>query len=86
MLFNFPVKKFLLFTYYSGRPLGGMKDFLADFETIQEALDNLLDEPNRYFQIARSDTLKVVKEGLARFKNYDPREFKREGKGPLSRK
>jgi hypothetical protein len=80
------VKKFLLFTYYSGRPLGGMKDFLADFDEIPEALDNILDEPNRYYQIVRGDTFRIIKEGLARFKNYDPREFQREGKGPLSRK
>ena len=72
------MKKFLLFTYYADRPLGGAKDFLADFDTVEEALDNLLNEPNRYYQIVNSQTMRVRKEGLAIFKDFDPREFRRE--------
>ena len=57
-----------------------MKDFLAEFDSVEEALDNLLVEPGRYYQIVRRDNLRVVKEGLAIFKSYDPREFRREGR------
>lgn len=77
------MKKFLAFTYYAGRPLGGMKDFLADFDSIPEALENILNEPNRYFQIVDRDSQRIVREGLSMFKDYDPREFKREGSGSL---
>ena len=76
---NRPVKKFLVFTYYAGRPLGGAKDFLADFDSVEEALDNILDEPTRYYQIVNSETMRVRKQGLARFKYFDPREFRRAG-------
>lgn len=72
------MKPFLLFTYYAGRALGGTKDFLADFDSIEEALDNLLDEPTRYYQVVDAETMCVVREGLARFKHLDPREFRRE--------
>jgi hypothetical protein len=75
-----PVKKFLVFTYYAGRPLGGAKDFLADFESVEEALDNILEEPTRYYQIVNSETMRVRKEGLARFKDFDSREFRREAR------
>ena len=71
------MKKFLVFTYYAGRSLGGAKDFLADFDSVEEALGNILDEPMRYYQIVESETLRVEKEGLARFKDFDPREFRR---------
>ncbi|MFN7140299.1 MAG: hypothetical protein ACK4UN_13265 [Limisphaerales bacterium] len=64
------MNKFLVFTYYVGRPFGGAKDFLDSFETISEALDNLLPERNRYYQIVDRDSMKVVKEGLAVFKNF----------------
>ena len=69
------VKKYLLFTYYVGRPLGGMKDFLDSFDSVEEALDNLLDEWTRYYQVVDLDTLETVKEGLARFKNFSPEGF-----------
>jgi hypothetical protein len=72
------VKLFLAFTYYAGHSLGGVKDFLADFDTVEEALENILEEPTRYYQIVNRETMEIVKEGLARFKNFDPREFKRE--------
>lgn len=66
------MKKFLLFTYYVGKPFGGFKDFLDSFETVDDALDNLLPERNRYFQIVDRDSTTVVKEGLAIFKNFVP--------------
>ena len=72
------MKKFLLFTYYAGRPLGGARDYLADFDSVEEALENILDEPTRYYQIVNSKTMRVRKEGLAIFKNFNPREFRRE--------
>jgi hypothetical protein len=69
------MNRYLLFTYYAGRSLGGMKDFLDSFESIEEALENLLDEPTRYYQLVDRDTCKVIKEGLAIFKNYCPESF-----------
>ncbi len=66
------MKKYLLFTYYVGRPLGGIKDYLDSFESIEEALDNILVERNRYYQIVDCDTMVPVKEGLALFKNFVP--------------
>ena len=72
------VKNFLVFTYYAGRSLGGAKDFLADFDSVEEALGNILDEPARYYQIVDAETMRVEKEGLAMFKDFDPREFRRE--------
>jgi hypothetical protein len=69
------MNRYLLFTYYAGRSLGGMKDFLDAFESIEEALENLLDEPTRYYQVVDRDTCKVIKEGLAIFKNYSPESF-----------
>ena len=68
----------MLFTFYAERPQGGAKDFLADFNSLEEALDNILEERRRYYQIVDSHTMKVVKEGLALFKRFDPREFRRE--------
>ena len=70
--------RYLVFTYYAGRPCGGMKDFLDSFETVSEALENLLPEPTRYYQIVDRKTLKTVKEGLTTFKDYDPRAFTKE--------
>lgn len=64
------MKKYLVFTYYVGRPLGGMKDYLDSFDSIEEALDNLLPERARYYQIIDRDTLLPVKEGLAMFKDF----------------
>jgi len=69
------MNRYLLFTYYAGRPLGGMKDFLDSFESVEEALENLLAEPTRYFQVLDTDTFKVIKEGLTIFKDCDPEAF-----------
>ncbi len=69
------MKKYLVFTYYVGRPLGGAKDFLDSFDSIPEALDNILDERHRYYQIVDRDTLRIIKEGLAMFKNFIPDNF-----------
>jgi hypothetical protein len=69
------VKQYLLFTYYVGRPLGGVKDFLDSFDTVEEALDNILEEWTRYYQVVDRDTMETVKEGLARFKNFSPQGF-----------
>jgi hypothetical protein len=69
------MKKYLLFTYYVGRPLGGMKDFLDSFDTLDEALDNLLAERSRYYQVVDRDTLRIAKEGLAIFKNFAPESY-----------
>ena len=69
------VKKYLLFTYYAGRPLGGARDFLDSFDSVEEALENLLDERTRYYQIVDRDTMKTVKEGLAWFRYFSPEEF-----------
>jgi hypothetical protein len=66
------MKEFLVFTYYVGRPLGGVKDFLDSFDTLPEALDNILGEPNRYYQIVQKDSMRVVKEGLAVYRNFVP--------------
>jgi hypothetical protein len=69
------VKKYLLFTYYVGRPLGGVKDFLESFDSVEEALDNILEEWTRYYQVVDRDTMETVKEGLARFKNFSSEGF-----------
>ena len=72
------MKKYLVFTYYVGRSLGGVKDFLDVFETVEEALDNILVERNRYYQIVDRDSMKVVREGLSMFKNFVPEKFSAE--------
>ena len=69
------MKKYLVFTYYVGRSLGGMKDYLDAFETVEEALDNILDEVDRYYQIVDRDTYRIVKEGLSLFKNFSTESF-----------
>lgn len=69
------MKKYLVFTYYVGRPLGGIKDFLDIFESVEEALDNILVERNRYYQVIDKETMKVVREGLSMFKNFVPAKF-----------
>jgi hypothetical protein len=66
------MKRYLVFTYYVGRPLGGAKDYLDGFESVEEALDNILAERNRYYHIVDRETMEVVKEGLAMFKNFIP--------------
>lgn len=64
------MKKYLVYTYYVGRSLGGAKDFLDTFESIDEALSNILPERNRYYQIVDAPSMKIVKEGLAMFKDF----------------
>jgi len=64
------LKKHLVFTYYVGRSFGGAKDYLDCFDTVEECLDNIYAEPNRYYQVVDRDTMQVVKEGLAIFKNF----------------
>jgi hypothetical protein len=66
------MKKYLVFTYYVGRSFGGAKDYLDAFDSVQEALENILAERNRYYQVVDRDSMKVVKEGLAIFKNFVP--------------
>ena len=69
------MKKYLVFTYYVGRSLGGVKDFLDVFDSVEDALDNILVERNRYYQIVDGDSMKVVREGLSMFKNFVPEKF-----------
>jgi len=76
------MRRYLLFTYYAGRPLGGFQDFLDSFTTIQDALDNLLDEPGRYYQIVDRNSMRIVKQGLAAFKNYRATEFRKYDQPP----
>lgn len=63
------MKKFLLFSYFAGRPLGGMSDFLSGFETVEEALSHVLPEPKRYFEIVDASSMRIVREGLSEHKN-----------------
>lgn len=72
------MKKYLVFTYYVGRSLGGIKDYLDGFDSVDEALDNILLERNRYYQIVERDSMKVVREGLSMFKNFVPEKFSSE--------
>jgi hypothetical protein len=74
--------KYLVFTYYVGRSLGGVKDYLDSFESVDEALDNILVERNRYYQIVDKDSMKVVREGLSMFKNFVPEKFSSENPAP----
>jgi hypothetical protein len=67
------MKKYLVFTYKAQQARGGMKDLLNAFDTLEEALINIKDERNRYFQIVDRASMKVVKEGWSIFKYYDPR-------------
>ena len=76
-----PMRRYLVFTYYAGRPHGGFHDFLDSFSTLPEALDNLLDEPGRYFQIVDRNTMRILRQGLTEFKNYSPDVFEREAEG-----
>ena len=69
------MKKYLVFTYYVGRSLGGVKDFLDIFDSVEDALDNILVERNRYYQIVERDSMRVVREGLSMFKNFVPEKF-----------
>ena len=67
------MKRYLVFTFKRGQPDGGMRDFLGSFETVEEALLNLTDERNRFFQIVDHASMTIVKEGWTMFKFYDPR-------------
>ncbi len=72
------MKKYLVFTYYVGRSFGGIKDFLDAFDTVDEALENILIERNRYYQIVDKESMRVVREGLSMFKNFVPEKFSAE--------
>jgi hypothetical protein len=76
------MKNYLVFTYYVGRSLGGIKDYLDVFESVEEALDNILMERNRYYQIVDKDSMRVVREGLSMFKNFVPEKFSSENPTP----
>ena len=69
------MERYLVFTYYIGRALGGINDFLDSFPSVEEALDNLLKEKNRYYQIVDAETMDVVKEGLTIYKDFTPECF-----------
>jgi hypothetical protein len=69
------MNRYLVFTYYVGRALGGAKDFLDSFDTVEEALENVLKERNRYYQVVARDSFEVVKEGLAIYKDFSPEFF-----------
>ena len=66
------MKRYLVFTYYVGRPLGGLKDYLDSFDSVPEALDNILSERHRYYQIVDRESMHTVKEGLSIYKDYTP--------------
>lgn len=72
------MKKYLVFTYYVGRSHGGIKDYLDEFDSVEDALDNILVERNRYYQVVEKDSMSVVREGLAMFKNFVPEKFSSE--------
>ena len=69
------MQRYLLFTFYVGRALGGINDFLDSFDTIEDALENLLKERDRYYQIVDAETMEVVKEGLTPYKDLSPECF-----------
>jgi hypothetical protein len=49
-----------------------MQDLLDSFDTVEEALLHISDERNRFFQIVERATMKIVKQGWAMLKYYDP--------------
>jgi len=67
------MKKYLVFTFKTGRARGGMGDLSNSFDSLEEALFAIKVERNRYFQIVESATMRIVKEGWSLFKFYDPR-------------
>ena len=69
------MERYLVFTYYLGRSLGGINDYLDCFSSVEEALDNLLKEKNRYYQIVDAETMEVVREGLTLYKDFSPECF-----------
>ncbi len=72
-------KPYMVFTYYAGRPLGGMKDYLDSFDSIEEALDNLLKEKDRYYQIVETENFEIVREGLTLYKDFSAEGFEEDG-------
>lgn len=52
------------------------------FASVEEALENLLPEPGRWFQILDRQTLRVVKEGLALYKDFAPESFRAHRREP----
>jgi hypothetical protein len=76
------MKKYLVFTYYAERPLGGFKDYLDAFETLEEALENLLKERNRYYQVVDADTFAIIREGLTMYKDFSPEHFSSGNQAP----
>ena len=58
-----------------------MQDLLGSFDSLEEALLNINDERNRYFQVVERTSMQVVKEGWAMFKFYDPRALDLEDPG-----
>lgn len=73
-----PMRRYLVFTYYAGHPQGGFHDFLDSFSSVREALENLLDEPGRFYQVVDRNSMRIVRQGLTSFKDYAPGEFQRE--------
>jgi hypothetical protein len=50
-----------------------MSDYLDSFDSVDQALENLLPEPQRYFEIVDADSMRIVREGLSQFKDFaDP--------------
>lgn len=70
--------RFLLFTFYAGRACGGAGDLLDAFPSVEEALENILPERGRWYQIVDRETLQIVKEGLAMYKDFSPSAFRPE--------
>ena len=56
------MKKFMVFTGSDYYPSGGMKDFRADFDTLDEALKFLVKDPESrdWFQIYNTETREIV--------------------------
>lgn len=72
------MRRYLVFTYYANRPMGGYNDFLDSFSSIPEALENLYIEPNRYYQVVDRNSMRVVKQGLTAHKDDDTSNSRRE--------
>lgn len=70
--------RFLLFTFYAGRPAGGIGDLVDAFPSVEEALENLIPERGRWYQVVDRKTLQVVQEGLALYKDFKADSFRLE--------
>jgi hypothetical protein len=55
------MKRFLVFTGELYYPLGGMKDFKSDFDTLEEAKDYLLSPASGYYDWAQIYDIKENK-------------------------